>query len=154
MIRRRLIQPFVELLRQGMSPHKIALTVALGVTLGVTPVLGSTSLLCTITAIALRLNLPAIQLVNGLAWPLQLALLVPFLRLGARIFSVKAPALSVSAILAMIHAGAWHAILTLWTATLHALVAWLLVGAAAALSIYLLTAPLLRRVWTREAPAS
>jgi hypothetical protein len=92
--------------------------------------------------------------VNGLAWPLQLALLVPFLRLGARIFSVKAPSLSVSAILALIHADAWHAILTLWTATLHALVAWLLVGAAAALSIYLLTAPLLCRVWAREVSTS
>jgi len=31
----------------------------------------------------LRLNLPAIQLVNLVVYPLQLALLVPFLRAGA-----------------------------------------------------------------------
>jgi hypothetical protein len=41
----RLIAPFIELLRQGMSPEKIALTIALGIMLGVTPVLGSTTLL-------------------------------------------------------------------------------------------------------------
>jgi uncharacterized protein (DUF2062 family) len=38
---RKLVRPLVDLLRQGVSPEKIALSVALGVTLGVFPVLGS-----------------------------------------------------------------------------------------------------------------
>ncbi len=62
----RWLRPFIKLLRQGVSPEKIALTISLGIILGVTPVLGSTVLLCTLAAIVLRLNLPAIQLVNGL----------------------------------------------------------------------------------------
>jgi uncharacterized protein (DUF2062 family) len=60
-----LIRPLIDLLRQGISPKKLALTIALGFWLGVTPVLGSTTILCTLAAVALRLNLPAIQLVNG-----------------------------------------------------------------------------------------
>jgi len=39
----RWLKPFIQLLRQGVSPEKIALTIALGIILGVTPVLGSTA---------------------------------------------------------------------------------------------------------------
>ena len=95
-IYRKLIQPFIELLKQGVSPEKLALTIALGVSLGVTPVIGSTTMLCTLAAVTLRLNLPAILLVNGLVYPLQIALLVPFLRGGAWIFRADGPKLSVA----------------------------------------------------------
>jgi uncharacterized protein (DUF2062 family) len=57
----RRLKPFIQLLRQGVSPEKIALAIILGMILGVTPVLGSTLVLCTVAAILLRLNLPAIQ---------------------------------------------------------------------------------------------
>src|SRR5580698_6163140 len=52
-IYRKLIQPFIDLLKQGVTPEKIALTVALGVSLGVTPVIGSTTMLCTLAAVTL-----------------------------------------------------------------------------------------------------
>jgi uncharacterized protein (DUF2062 family) len=83
---RKLVRPLVDLLRQGVSPEKIALSVALGVTLGVFPVLGSTTALCALAAFALQLNLPAIQLVNYFVYPLQIALLIPFFRLGEKLF--------------------------------------------------------------------
>ena len=54
--RNRWLKPFIQLLRQGVSPEKIALTIALGIILGITPVLGSTMLLCTLAAIVFRLN--------------------------------------------------------------------------------------------------
>src|SRR5271167_1321027 len=85
---RKLIQPFIDLLKQGVTPEKIALTVAVGISLGVTPVIGSTTVLCTLAAVALRLNLPGIMVVNGAVYPLQLMLLVPFLRAGAWLFRV------------------------------------------------------------------
>ncbi len=42
-----------------MTPEKMALSLALGGALGVFPALGCTTLLCTLVAIVLRLNLPA-----------------------------------------------------------------------------------------------
>jgi hypothetical protein len=45
-------------------------------------VVGIPTLLCAALALALRLNLPAIQMANYVAMPLQLALIVPFVRLG------------------------------------------------------------------------
>jgi uncharacterized protein (DUF2062 family) len=147
---RRLIQPFIDLLKQGVTPEKIALTVALGISLGVTPVIGSTTMLCTLAAVALRLNLPAILLVNGAVYPLQLILVVPFLRAGAWLFHVDGPKISIGEIFNLIRANVWHAIATLWIATLHALAVWLLAGCAANAIVYLVLLTLLRRVWMRS----
>jgi hypothetical protein len=146
-IRRRLIQPFIDLLKQGVAPEKIALTVALAISLGVIPVIGSTTMLCTLAAITLRLNLPGMLLVNGMVYPLQLTLLVPFLRAGAWIFRVDGPRLSIGQIFHMIRTDLWHAIPTLWVATMHALVAWLIVGCAASAVAYLVLCAVLRRFW-------
>ena len=84
--RRRLARPIIELLRQGVTPEKMALSLALGVALGVFPVLGTTTALCALVAFIWRLNLPAIQIVNYFVYPLQIALLIPFFRLGEKLF--------------------------------------------------------------------
>lgn len=145
----RWLKPFIQMLRQGVSPEKIALTIALGTTLGVIPVLGSTTALCTLAAIALRLNLPAIQLVNGVVYPLQLILLIPFYRLGAWLFGADASAISLSGVVALIRAGVGHAVRTLWVVTMHALVAWLALGVVTSAILYVALVPLLRRLWRR-----
>jgi len=74
----------------GLSPDAVALILAVGFVLGTFPVYGCPTLFCLLAAVALRLNLPALQVVNQLTSPLQIALLVPFARLGARI--VPSPA--------------------------------------------------------------
>ena len=148
----RWLKPFTQLLRQGASPEKIALTIALGIILGVTPMLGSTTLLCTLAAIALRLNLPAIQLVNGVVYPLQLILLIPFYRLGAWMFRVDASTVSLSGVKALIQEGVGHAIRTLWMVTMHALVAWLALGVVTLAVLYVVLVPVVRQLWRRVQP--
>jgi uncharacterized protein (DUF2062 family) len=150
----RWLQPFIQLLRQGVSPEKIALTVALGVILGVTPVLGSTTLLCTLAAVALRLNLPGIQLVNGAVYPLQFILLIPFYRLGAWMFRADASAISLAGVLALMRQGVWHAVRTLWVVTVHALLAWLVLGMAALAVLYAALVPVVRGIWRSVQPGS
>ena len=116
--RRKVVRPILEFLRQGLTPEKLSFTIALGITLGVTPVLGSTVLLCTLAAIAFRLNLAAIQLVNWLVYPFQLALLIPFYRIGGWMFRTPPSELSVVHILALIRTNLFHAVATLWTVTI------------------------------------
>jgi uncharacterized protein (DUF2062 family) len=69
----------------GHSPATIALILAVGLVLGVFPVYGLPTVLCVAAALVLRLNFPAVQIINQLASPLQLALLIPLNRFGARI---------------------------------------------------------------------
>ena len=83
---RRVVAPIVAQLRQGITAEKIALTIALGFVLGVFPILGSTTILCGLAAVLLRLNQPIIQLVNYFAYPLQFALIIPIYRLGETLF--------------------------------------------------------------------
>jgi uncharacterized protein (DUF2062 family) len=150
----RWLQPIVDQLRQGISPQKIALTIALGIVLGITPALGTTVVLCTVAAIVFRLNLPVIQLVNGLVYPLQLILLIPFYRVGAWMFGADVSTISLHGVVTLIRSGMWQAIRTLWVVTLHALAAWLLLGAAASGILYIVLIPVMRRIWTKiQAPA-
>ena len=74
-------------LSQGISPERLALTLALGFAIGCLPMIGIPTALCLLIALGLRLNVPAIQAANYAAMPLQVALIFPFLRLGQWMFS-------------------------------------------------------------------
>ena len=144
------MQPILALLTQGITPEKIALSLAIGIAVGVFPMLGTTTLLCAGLAIVLGLNLPAMQLVNYLVYPAQIALLIPFMRLGEWIFSAQPLPLSLSQILAMVKADAMHAIAELWHSTMLAVVGWSLTAPVFVLCFYFLMTPLLRRLARRS----
>lgn len=87
---------------------------ALGLVLGTFPVFGLPTLFCALAALRLKLNFPALQLVNQISSPLQLALLIPLARAGTRIFGphvAHAAPLVKLAGLAILHAiGGWFCI--------------------------------------------
>ncbi len=149
--KRRLVRPILDLLRQGVTPEKIALSVALGAALGVFPALGWSTTLCAIAAIVLRLNLPAIQLVNYFVYPAQIALLVPFFRWGEKLFRAPHFPISVPQIYALFHAGAWIAIKLLWTTIWHAIVVWGILAPVFIGLLYAILLPPLRRAMRMQA---
>jgi hypothetical protein len=132
----KLTRHVVELLKQGITPHKIALAASLGALLGIAPVLGTTIVSCTVAALALRLNLVLIQIANNLVYPLQLLLLIPFVQAGQWLFRQPPLPLSVSQIVTMVKADFWGSIVALWSYTWHGAVAWLLFSAIAGPVIY------------------
>jgi uncharacterized protein (DUF2062 family) len=147
---RKLIRPIIELLKQGVTPEKMALSLALGVVLGVFPALGWTTALCAAAALILRLNLAAIQIVNYFMYPLQIALIIPFFRMGEKLFGAQHFPLSVPQLYGMIHASMWEAIRALWTTTWHAVVVWGLMAPVVVGLMYVLLTPILRRVLLRQ----
>ena len=151
---RRLLAPVITLLTQGITPEKIALSLAVGLVLGVFPILGSTTFLCAAAAIVFRLNLPAIQLVNYLVYPLQLVFVVPFIRMGEFLLRAAPLKLSLAQMLAMARVDLPHAISVLWVAGLHAAFAWMLIGPPIIFVFYLLLAQALRRLAASSAPHS
>ncbi|TGK03802.1 DUF2062 domain-containing protein [Leptospira semungkisensis] len=72
-------------LKTGTSPEKIALSLALGAAIGVFPIIGSTMALCALLGFLLRLNPVSIQIANYAAYPFQVFLIIPFLKLGSSI---------------------------------------------------------------------
>lgn len=144
-LKRRLVDPIIELLRQGVTPEKIAMSLAFGLGLGVFPVLGLSTVLCTLAAIVLRLNLPAIQLVNYLASPLQLALIIPFVRVGEHLLRIGPQPLSISEGFRLLAMGVVHAVTVMWDAILHAALGWIAIGPFAIWLLYRALKPLLAR---------
>jgi len=150
LFRRRIARPVVELLRQGVTPEKMALSLALGVALGVFPVLGTTTALCALVAFVWRLNLPAIQIVNYFVYPLQIALVLPFFRAGEKLFGAPHLPLSVSQIVAAVHASFWGATQFLWATIWHAAVAWCVIAPVFVALAYVILLALLRRIARRQ----
>ncbi len=143
-LRRRIVRPVVEQLTQGLSPDAIALTIAVGLAIAVIPVVGTTTVLCTTAAIALRLNQPLIQAINYLSFPLQLAFIVPYLRLGRLLFGGEAIHMSAQELAAFVSSRPAEAFAALWRVTLQALGAWLLTAPIIVAVVFLATRPVLR----------
>ncbi len=151
MLDRKVIRPVLDLLRQGITPEKIALSIAIGAALGVFPLVGTTTILCALAAAVLGLNLPAIQLVNYLVYPVQLALLLPFMRLGELVSGPGTAPLIPARVLGQVRSNPWQAAVILWDALERAMLAWLITVPLTALLLYLTLAPLLRRIRTKPA---
>ena len=165
---RRVIAPIGRQLTQGTTPEKIALTLAVGTACAFFPILGTTTILCLIVGISLRLNQPLIQLVNGLCTLPHLLVIYGLVRFGGFIFGVP-PAPNHHNIREFIYR-APHAHLTIYElgqviwrdhgmflhrfeiTALHAIVAWLILTPFWILAVYKLTLrPLRRRVHVRVA---
>jgi uncharacterized protein (DUF2062 family) len=99
-LHQKLWLPILDQLKQGISPEKIALTITFAVALGIFPILGSTMLLCGLAAWRFKLNQPIIQAVNYVVYPLQLLLLIPFYRLGERLWGAAPVPIVISELIA------------------------------------------------------
>lgn len=85
--RNKIVDPLFHILQRGAEPKLLAFSAALGITLGVFPICGVTVFLCGI-AIALLgsfCHAPTLMLANFIATPIELSLMIPFLRLGESI---------------------------------------------------------------------
>jgi hypothetical protein len=131
-------------LSQGVSPRRLALTLALGLAIGCIPVFGISTLVCAALAFALRLNLPAIQAANYAVMPLQFLLIFPFVRLGRWLFtSGQAQAARASA---LPHAAPFTFVHAFGALAAQAMLAWLLLAVPTVILLTAAFTPLLRRV--------
>jgi uncharacterized protein (DUF2062 family) len=151
-VRRRIANPLLALLKQGVSPQRLALCVALGIVIGNMPIMGLSTGLCALIALVFRLNLPAMQLVQALMAPTQLLLIIPYVRLGEWILRAPRQPLSIEAGLALFTQGVGHAVFVLWDAIVHAGFAFLLVAPFATFALYRILVPVFAHAAARFPP--
>ena len=152
-LQRRLVAPLLTLLRQGVTPRRLALSVALGVVIGLVPVLGVSTALCALAALALRLNMPAIQLVNYLLTPVQLLLLIPLLRFGEWLTRAPRFPITLESGLALLSHGTINAVSVLATAIAHATLAWSVLAPLTAFALFRSIEPVFRHLAPAPVPA-
>lgn len=126
--RERIAALVVTQLVQGVTAQKIALSIALGISLGVIPVLGATTILCAIAAIRLKLNQAIIQLVNWFVYPLQLALILVFVRIGEWITHAPLVNFSIPELIQTFHESPFKFLQEFGACQLQGLVAWLFIA--------------------------
>ncbi|KAJ3691672.1 hypothetical protein LUZ61_020836 [Rhynchospora tenuis] len=123
-LHKKIADPLLQILKKGAEPRQLALSTAVGTALGVFPIFGLTVFLCGV-AIALlreRCHAPTIMLTNFVVTPIELSLVIPFLRLGESISGGPHFPLTKDALKLVATGEASSEVLV---AVLHALVGWL-----------------------------
>lgn len=143
---RRVVAPIVLQLTQGVTPEKIALTLALGLACGLLPFLGFTTALCFAVAFLLRLNQPIIHIVNQLLWPVHLSMMAVYINVGARLYGTVALPFDLGEVSRIF----WASQREFWTrfglVGVQALTAWVLSVPFLIGLVYFSTLPLLRKL--------
>ena len=141
----KIIHSLSKLLKQGLSPVKLSLVIALGITLSIFPVLGTTTLICTLVSILFNLNLPAMQLANYAAFPLQVILFFPFLKLGETISKVSLDPLSKVQLISTFDEGFFYAVENLSHYLIVACLGWSLAIIPIFFTLYFLLCVILKK---------
>jgi uncharacterized protein (DUF2062 family) len=155
---RRVVDPVVAQLTQGITPEKIALTFAVGSALALYPMLGVTTLFCFIAGVVLRLNQPIIQVINYLCFPIHLTTIYYCWHWGDRLFGTPHPRLRVRETAELM----WH---LLWNdpallvqrfgmTLYHATVVWALIAPLWVVAIYFSSRTTLREIARIRAEAA
>jgi hypothetical protein len=146
---RRGVLPILALLRMGATPQSLAWSIAAGLLIGINPVIGSTTVLCLAAAFSLRLNVVASQIANHAVFPVELALVIPFIRWGERVFHTAVMPLSPRLFFAEVRSAPLTLARQIWLWEWHAFVLWAGVSVVAMPAIALGLTPVLRRLLVR-----
>ena len=149
----RLKTTILVLLKQGLAPEKIALTIALGTVLSICPLPIVPTAVCAVVAIPLRLNIALIQIVNYLLLPAQWLLILPFIRLGERLFGADPAALTVRDAARLLRDRPLESLREFAASFMHGIGAWLVISPFVLAGLYYGLLPLLRVRARRERPS-
>ena len=144
--RERVLGLIVAQFTQGVTPQKISLTIALGISLGIFPIFGATSTLCAVAGVSLKLNQPVIQLVNWLISPVQMTLILVFVRIGEWLLRAERVSFSVPELFRKFHESPAKFMQEFGMTGLHGIVAWLVIAPFVAALIYFLLLPPLKKL--------
>ena len=134
--RKRLLRPMLRQLRGGVTPRRLAWSLALGIVIGINPSVGITTLLVIMLAWVFGLNQVVSQIGTQAVAPLHLLLFIPFIQLGVHLFHTRRLPLDRKQIEHLSH-HPWRLIRDIWQWEWHALLVWGLVAG--------ITMPLLAR---------
>jgi uncharacterized protein (DUF2062 family) len=127
-IRCKILRPVLRQLRGGVTPRRLAWSLALGIVIGINPTVGITTVLVVMFAWVFGLNQVASQMGAHAVTPLHLLLFLPFIQLGIHLFHTRRLPLNRKQIEHLSH-HPLRLIREIWQWEWHALIVWGLVAA-------------------------
>ena len=152
-LRRKVRDPLVAELRQGATPEAVSAAVVVSFAIAINPIIGTTTLGCVVAGRLFRLNHVVMQVVNHLSYPLQLLLIVPFVRLGETVLGADHLPLSPSAIVDEFSRSFGGFVQKFGLAYAHGLLGWVLVVPVSAWLLNFALRATFRRVLPRPPSA-
>ena len=143
---RRIVDPIVAQLTQGLTPHKIALTIAIGSSIAMFPILGTTMLLCLLVGIFMKLNQPIIQALNLACTPIHIPFIFYSFRWGERLFGSEHTRIEMRVMRRLLIEDPLQFVQHYSTTALHAIVVWALLLPIWATTVYYISLPILRGI--------
>jgi uncharacterized protein (DUF2062 family) len=145
-LKRRVKDPLLAELKQGLSAEQLSAAVTVSLAIAINPVIGTTTVLCLLAGKVFRLNHVVMQTVNHLTYPLQIALLVPFVRLGEKVTGAEPLPLSPSLLIEEFQKSFGGFLAKFGLAYLHGILGWVIVVPLSGLVLHLLLTRLFRRL--------
>lgn len=124
----KILRPLLRLLRGGVTPRRVAWSLALGIVIGINPSVGLTTLVVILLAWMLGLSQIASQIGVHAVAPFHLLLFIPFVELGVHLFHTRRLPLSRQQIEHLSH-HPWRLVRDIWQWEWHALIVWGIVAA-------------------------
>jgi len=132
----KLWEKFKALLKQGLTPKQLALSLVVSTLVSIFPIFGISTIALTCIALPFRLNLPIMIAFSYIVGPLKFLVLIPFINLGARIFGTEHTLLTFEAIKASYEAGFWSTAKELSYELLCGTVGWILTAIPLGIILY------------------
>ena len=121
----RIKQVVLECLRSGLSPHKVAIALAVGICVGIFPIYGPFTLVCVALVWLGRLNAPIVFAgYYGMTFVKPL-LIIPFLKLGEWVFQAEPMTISLTELARRFAVDAMGTLAEFGWSFIHATVGWL-----------------------------
>lgn len=150
----RYIRPLKAFLSQGLSPLMMARTIAAGFCIGIIPVPGTSTLLCTAVSLIFRMNLALIQFINYAVFPLQILLVIPFYKAAARMINSGILQDFPGSLIAEFNTDWWGAFNGSFQVILTAFLIWLVLSIPLYLLVRKMTSAILFKLKTSKEKAS
>jgi uncharacterized protein (DUF2062 family) len=147
--KRKVKDPLLAELKQGITAKDLALASAVSLAIAVNPFIGTTTLLCLLAGKIFRLNHVVMQTINYFSYPLQIALIIPWIRLGEKLTGSEAQVIEFTQMKAEFSQSFANFVSKFCQLGVHAFLGWLVVVPWATWIVYRILLLVFKRFITR-----
>jgi hypothetical protein len=133
------------LFMQGLTPKELSQSIIVSGLIAIIPVLGVSTFMITTVSLKWKLNLPVMIALSYLMWPVQILMIIPFIRIGEFIFSVSPNHYTVEEIISSFQSSFFKTLSHLSFELLCGLGGWFFTAVPVAVGVYLVSLLFLKK---------
>lgn len=133
------------LFMQGLTPKELSQSIIVSGLIAIIPVLGVSTFMITTVSLKWKLNLPVMIALSYLMWPVQILMIIPFIRIGEFIFSVSPNHYTVEEIISSFQNSFFQTLSRLSFELLCGLGGWFFTAVPVAVGVYLVSLLFLKK---------